>query len=29
MTSDCTTKATKLVTPTKIGYEFKGCNTLY
>ena len=29
MTSNCTTKATKLVTPTRIGYEFKGCNTLY
>lgn len=29
MTSNCITKATKLITPTRIGYEFKGCNTLY
>lgn len=27
MTSNCTTKATKLVTPTRIGYEFKGYYT--
>lgn len=28
-TNTCTSKATKVSVPVKIGYEFKGCNTLY